>query len=140
MVREKIEPALASGFIVLADRFLDSTTVYQGVARRLDPAPVAAINRFAVGACVPDVTFVFDMDPLTARERLLRRVRPVGVQDRMETQPSAFYEAVREGYLRLALENASRVRLLDGSKPVDVISAQIWNELATRLTTVTSIL
>ena len=67
LVREKIAPALAAGTIVLADRFLDSTTVYQGVARRLDPAQVAAINRFAVGDCLPDLTFILDLEPATRR-------------------------------------------------------------------------
>ena len=70
LVREKILPALAGGTIVVADRFLDSTTVYQGVARRLDPGQVRAINRFAVGDCLPDLTFILDLDPALARARL----------------------------------------------------------------------
>src|SRR5204863_9255188 len=102
LVREVIAPALEAGTVVLADRFLDSTTVYQGVARKLDPAEVAAINRFAVGECLPDMTFVLDLDPGTASQRLRQRVLPLGAPDRMENQPAAFYEAVRTGYLTLA--------------------------------------
>ena len=133
LVREKIAPALAEGRIVLADRFLDSTTVYQGVARRLDPARVAEINQFAVGDYVPDLTFVLDLDTALARGRLLGRATVQGVPDRMENQPAAFYEAVREGYLRLARETPDRVRLLDASQPEEVIFSDIWKQLATRL-------
>jgi dTMP kinase len=130
LVREKIAPALAAGRIVLADRFMDSTTVYQGVARRLDPARVAEINQFAVGGCVPDLTFVLDLDPALARKRLLGRAIAAGIPDRMESQPAAFYEAVREGYLRLVREAPERVRLLDASQPEEAIAAEIWKQLA----------
>jgi dTMP kinase len=133
LVREKIEPALSAGRIVLADRFLDSTTVYQGVARRLDPERVAEVNRFAVGGCVPDLTFVFDLDPAVARERLGSRASSPGIPDRMENQPAAFYDAVRDGYLRLARETPERVLLLDASQPEEVIFSEIWKLLATRL-------
>ena len=133
LVREKIAPALAEGRIVLADRFLDSTTVYQGVARRLDPARVAEINQFAVGEYVPDLTFVLDLDTALARGRLLGRATVQGVPDRMENQPAAFYEAVREGYLRLARETPDRVRLLDASQPEEAIFSDLWKQLATRL-------
>jgi dTMP kinase len=133
LVREVIAPALAAGSIVLADRFLDSTTVYQGVARRLDPARVAAINLFAVGECLPDVTFVLDLDPAVARERMLRRVSASDAKDRMENQPAEFYDAVRAGYLTLARENTTRVRLLDASEPVESLSEAIWKHVADRL-------
>jgi dTMP kinase len=127
LVRELIEPTLSRGAVVLADRFHDSTTVYQGVARRLDAHSVAAINAFAVGGCVPDLTFVLDLDPVVARERLLRRARPSSSEDRMEQQPTAFYEAVRAGYVALAAENAGRVRLVDASQPVARIAEEIWD-------------
>src|SRR5882724_10777487 len=84
LVREVIAPALEAGTMVLADRFMDSTTVYQGVARKLDSAEVATINRFAVGGTLPDVTFVLDLDPAVARERMRNRPASVGAPDRME--------------------------------------------------------
>ncbi len=67
LVREVIEPALERGALVLSDRFYDSTTVYQGVARRLDPEIVAQLNAFAVGDCRPDATFILDVDVATAQ-------------------------------------------------------------------------
>src|ERR1043166_2377684 len=62
LVREIVEPALARGVCVIADRFFDSTTVYQGAARRLDRQIVERLNTFAVGDCLPDITFVLDVD------------------------------------------------------------------------------
>lgn len=130
LVREVIAPALDAGTMVLADRFLDSTTVYQGVARKLDPAEVAAINRFAVGNTLPDITFVLDLDPTLARERLKHRPAPAGAPDRMENQPPAFFEAVRAGYLQLAQDHPARVRLLDADGSLEGLSDRIWQELA----------
>jgi dTMP kinase len=126
LVREVILPALAEGAIVVADRFLDSTTVYQGVARKLDASQVAAINGFAVGDVLPGITFVLDLDPEVARRRMKQRTLAF---DRMESQPDAFYEAVRAGYLALAKANPARVRLIDGAEPVEAIAAGIWEQL-----------
>ena len=69
LVREIIQPALAEGRVVIGDRFFDSTTVYQGVGRKIDPAKVAAINLFAVGECLPYLTVVIDLDPRSGLER-----------------------------------------------------------------------
>ncbi len=132
LVRELIEPALARGAIVLADRFLDSTTVYQGVARRLGSAQVSAINAFAVGDCLPAITFLLDLDPLEARARLLRRPRPVGAPDRMESQPAQFHEAVRAGYLQLAA-TTPRVHLLDASLSIEELETRIWKAVGEML-------
>jgi dTMP kinase len=134
LVREVIVPALNSGAVVLADRFLDSTTVYQGVARRLDPAEVAAVNRFAVRGTLPDVTFVLDLDPTVARQRMQQRASPTGAPDRMESQPAAFFDAVRAGYLALARDNPDRMRLLDAADSIEHIAERIWQEVHARLT------
>src|SRR5690349_12188289 len=83
LVREVIKPALENGNCVIADRFFDSTTVYQGVARKLEGKTVSELNLFAIGDCVPDVTFVLDVDLKTAQTRMKGPRRP----DRMEMQP-----------------------------------------------------
>ena len=132
LVREQILPALAAGTIVLADRFLDSTTVYQGVARRLDPAQVHAINRFAVGDCLPALTFILDLDPAAARARLTARA---GAPDRMEDLPAAFFDAVRAGYLALARSGDPRFHLLDAARTADELEAEIWQHVSPRLLT-----
>src|SRR5881394_4152966 len=70
LVREIIKPALERGVCVIADRFFDSTTVYQGAARRLDRQIVERLNTFAVGDCLPDMTFVLDIDAANAKSRM----------------------------------------------------------------------
>jgi len=126
LVREVIQPALNEGKCVIADRFFDSTTVYQGVARKLDPKIVAQLNAFAVGHCTPDLTFVLDVDLETARARMRGPRRP----DRMEQQSDDFYERVIEGYRSLAKREPDRVRLIDASKSADLIALEIWEILA----------
>ena len=133
LVRETIRPALEQGSVVISDRFFDSTTVYQGVARKLEPDIVARLNDFAVGADRPDLTFVLDVDVATARERMLRRVRPVVVLDRMEQEPVDFYQRVCEAYRELARREPARVVLIDGLQSPEEIESQIWNALTHRL-------
>jgi dTMP kinase len=133
LVRELIRPALENGTAVISDRFLDSTTVYQGVARKLDPQMVATLNNFAVGPDRPDLTIILDVDLATARARMLRRVRPVAAVDRMEQEPIEFYESVCEAYRELAAREPDRCVLIDGAKSPDEIENQIWQAVSQRL-------
>jgi len=125
LVREVIEPALASGTDVISDRFLDSTTVYQGVARRLDAADVRRINSFAVGDRLPDLTFVLDLTATEARGRVFNRPGAAAAPDRIEREPLAFYERVRAGYLELAAGEPARFRVIDAAQTRDAIAGQI---------------
>jgi dTMP kinase len=133
LVREIIEPALAEGTVVISDRFFDSTTVYQGVARKLPPAIVETLNAFAVGTARPNATFILDVDVETARTRMLRRVRPIAVDDRMEQEPVEFYERVCQGYRALAAREPDRFIVIDGRQSPDAIEAEIWRALGDRL-------
>lgn len=128
-VQEIIRPALAAGRVVLCDRFHDSTQVYQGVARRLDPAVTATVNHLAIGDTIPDLTILLDMDAHTAFSRLAQRGLPM---DRMESEPPAFYEAVRDGYLQLARTEPDRFAVFDASLPADSLSAAIRELLLQR--------
>ena len=130
LVRETIRPALERGVCVISDRFFDSTTVYQGVARKLDTRMVGQLNAFAVGDCVLDMTFLLDLDAANARERMLRRVRPATPPDRMEQEPTEFYERVREAYRQLACQEAKRIHLIDGAQAADEIADKIWEILS----------
>ena len=132
LVRELIRPALEQGTAVISDRFFDSTTVYQGVARKLEPEIVAALNNFAVGPDRPDLTIILDVDVETARARMLRRVRPVGVVDRMEQEPIEFYERVCEAYRALARAEPDLFLLMDGSHSPDQIEKDIWTAVSQR--------
>ena len=131
LVREVIAPALTRGAIVLSDRFLDSSTVYQGIARNLAPGPVNEINRFAVGNVMPDLTIVIDVPTEVGLQRI--RQRASDLPDRMERQNITFYQKVREGYLLLAKEWPQRVVVIDGTQTPEAIDKKIWAEVQKRL-------
>jgi dTMP kinase len=129
LVREVIKPALERGRCVIADRFFDSTTVYQGAARKLDREMIERLNGFAVSDCVPDITFVLDVDAATAESRMRHEPRKA---DRMEQQPTEFYERVREGYRQLAAREPGRIVLIDGSRDAEEIENNIWEAVCSR--------
>ncbi|MGA0848484.1 MAG: dTMP kinase [Chthoniobacterales bacterium] len=122
LVREVIRPALERGDVVISDRFHDSTEVYQGVARQLAHDMTATVNGFAIGETLPDITFLLDMDAGEAHRRIQRRDRPA---DRMESEPLAFYEAVRQGYLRAAAAEPTRFRVLDANRSETELADEI---------------
>lgn len=131
LVREVIAPALLRGAIVLSDRFLDSSTVYQGIGRNLAADPVAQINRFAVGDVMPDLTIVIDVPEEVSLARL--KTRASDLPDRMERENVDFYKKVREGYLVLAKGMPERFVVVDGTKSEDAIEKKIWSEIEVRL-------
>src|SRR5207302_5787119 len=128
-VREKMQPALRRGEWVICDRFFDSTTVYQGAARQLDLGLVEKLNAFAVGECVPDLTFVLDIDRATAQSRLGNRKK---IRDRMEEESDEFHERVIRAYRELAKNEPKRVVLIDGRMSIDAIENEIWRTISTR--------
>jgi dTMP kinase len=128
LVREVIKPSLERGICVIADRFFDSTTIYQGAARQLDREMIERVNAFAVADCVPDITFVLDVDAATAESRMSEPRKA----DRMEQQSAEFYERVREGYRELAASQRKRIVMIDGSGDLDEIEKQIWETLSSR--------
>ena len=128
IVREVIKPSLERGICVIADRFFDSTTVYQGAARQLDREMIERVNAFAIADCVPDITFVLDVDAATAESRMSEPRKA----DRMEQQSAEFYERVREGYRQLAASERKRIVMIDGSGDLDAIEKQIWETLSSR--------
>ncbi len=130
LVREVIFPAVQEGKIVLCDRFLDSTTVYQGVARQIADDPVTMINSFAVGEIVPDLTVVIDVAPEIGFERIKHRVSDM--PDRMEQENIEFYGKVRQGYLHLARSLPERFFVVDGEGDPEDIEIDIWNEIHSR--------
>lgn len=131
LVREVIQPALDAGKIVLCDRFMDSTTVYQGVGRKISSGPVHVINEFAVGDIKPDVTVVIDVPAEVGFERISHRT--TDLPDRMEQENIAFYQKVREGYLMLAKAMPERFIVVDGMAPREAVEATIWKQLRQRV-------
>ena len=131
LVREIIAPALQRGAIVLSDRYLDSSTVYQGIGRNLALDPVHQINRFAVGNVMPDLTIVIDVPMEVSLARIHQRASDL--PDRMERENIDFYRKVREGYLLLAKGMPERFVVVDGTKSEQVIEKRIWTEVKARL-------
>jgi dTMP kinase len=129
LVGESIRPAIEKGSIVLSDRFYDSTTVYQGIGRGLNLPFIQALNEFVAADCKPDRTFLLDIDVALSRARQLRRVRPVGQQDRLERLPDEFFEEVRRGYLQIARAEPDRIKIIDASRSEDQVEEAIWNEI-----------
>jgi dTMP kinase len=113
-VAELISPSLEAGRVVISDRYTDSTVAFQGYGRGLDLDVVERVNRFATGGLVPDLTIVFDLDPAMARMRL--GSRPVGgLLGAFDDQHADFHERMRSGYLRMAMEDPARIRVVDAS-------------------------
>ncbi len=127
LVREVIAPALLRGAIVLCDRFLDSTTVYQGVARNLAMDPVNLINQFAVGNVMPDLTVIIDVPTEIGLARV--RQRASDLPDRMERENIEFYNKVREGYLFLARSLPRKFLVIDGTQTEDALEKQIRHDI-----------
>lgn len=129
LVREKVRPLLEAGVFVILDRFLDSTTVYQGIARGLPLASVQAINAFAVGSTLPHLTVLLDLDTETAWSRIHATGREL---DRMESQPRAFFEKVRQGYLQQAKAEPERIVIVDAGRSPEAIHASLLTLIETR--------
>jgi len=128
LVRKVIVPALDRGLWVLCDRFMDSTTVYQGAGRQLPSEVVERINAFAVGTHLPGLTLVLDLEPKEARRRQISRKLPAGegAFDRMEAEPTDFFERVRQGYLELAKSDGQRVKVVPAAGTIDETADAVW--------------
>lgn len=130
LVREIIRPALEAGDIVLCDRFYDSTTAYQGYGRELDLDRVKAVVEFAVGGTKPNVTVFLHVPAEVSAERLRSRqtTLPLELQrDRFEEADRKFFERVAHGYGVIAAGEPQRVKFINGSQPVDVVCAKVWD-------------
>ncbi len=130
MVEEIIRPALDTGHVVVCDRFMLSTIVYQGLAGGLDPKEIAAVGRVATGGLLPDHTIVLDVPAETARAR----VGPA--RDRIEARPAEYYERVRAGYLDavngrrgLAKLYGTQISLVDASMDPETVFLLIRREV-----------
>ncbi|MDR1456687.1 MAG: dTMP kinase [Puniceicoccales bacterium] len=134
LVREEILPALHNGMVVICDRYCDSSIAYQGAARSLSLEQIGSINAFAIGKCVPDITFLLDLDPLEGLRRIRLR-HGSEADDRMERESVAFFEKVRNGYRKLAQVEPARFVILDAHKPVEMVHEKIYDLLCQRFGT-----
>jgi dTMP kinase len=127
-VHRLIEPALAAGKWVICDRFMDSTLAYQGIAGGLGVGMVSQLQAQAVGAAVPDVTFLLDV----RAEAGLKRAANRGGAARFEKKGAAFHQTLRDGFLAIANENSERVVVVDAEDSFEAVWRQIEQEMARR--------
>jgi dTMP kinase len=132
LVEKVIEPALAAGDVVLCDRYVDSTTAYQGYGRQLDLDAVELCNRLATQGVMPHVTFVIDV-PYDEAQLRMHFHPATNEPDRMERSGRAFFERVRNGYLQIAAGHPQRVVVVNGVQERDEIHAEIVQAMRDRL-------
>ena len=125
-VQQVIKPALQAGKIVICDRFLDSTLVYQGLARGLGLTEVLRLNDFATQGLLPQVTFWLAATREVLEMRRLRRGVP---QDRLELEQESFKELVRQGFAQLQELYPARIKKIDASQEISAVQAAIWHNL-----------
>ncbi|MHB8513061.1 MAG: dTMP kinase [Actinomycetota bacterium] len=119
-VRQVIRPALEQGAAVLCDRYLDSSIVYQGIARGLGDDDIYALNVWATDELIPDLVILLNLDPAVGLAR-----GASGVRDRIESEDIAFHRRVAAGYLELARKHPSRFVVIDASAPPNDVAAAI---------------
>ena len=124
LVHEVIGPALEAGRIVISDRFVDSSIVYQGIARNLGISTVAAVNAPGIGIYRPDGIFFIDLSEAEA----IRRKKNQKKLDRMEQESIDFHHLVSEGYRKVLAERPEVIKI-DGGKDIDVIQKKIRNHV-----------
>lgn len=123
-IDERIRPAVEQGQIVLCDRFIDSSRVYQGVTGNLNPVFMAAIERIAIDGILPDLTIILDISAEKGLARAKKR-RGTEIVDRFEKEGPAVHEARRQAFLFIAREEPDRCHVVDADKSVDEISDEI---------------
>lgn len=139
-IEEVIRPALASGTIVLCDRFTDATSAYQGYGRGLDQGLIKTLNETATGDCRPDLTVLIDCPVEIGLERAIARIEAGSASDRdhlreerFERESLEFHQRVRAGYLSLAETFPERFILIDGTENVEFIAENIFSTVFPRL-------
>jgi dTMP kinase len=130
-VDQTIQPALARGEIVLADRFTDSSLVYQGCGRSLGAETVLALDRVACRGLKPDLTLLVDIDVETSLARAhARNSAQPNSETRMDEQAVEFHRKVYEAYQALAVREPGRIQRIDGRAGRDEIEREIWTVVA----------
>jgi len=120
-IEQVIRPALAAGEVVISDRFTDASFAYQSGGRGLPEARLAVLEDWVHADLQPDLTFLFDLAPEIAAQRLSSARAP----DRFEREQTDFHARVRAAYLRRAEQFSARIRIIDGSRSIDQVRQQL---------------
>ncbi|KAA0697380.1 dTMP kinase [Neorhizobium sp. P12A] len=136
-VEEVIRPALKRGKVVLCDRFMDSSRVYQGVTGNLEPDFIEALQRIAVNGIVPDCTLILDIPASVGLERAHKRGAAASAgsePDRFEKEEIETHEKRREAYLDIAANDPARCHVVNAMQPEEAIAEEILSIVAQLLT------
>jgi dTMP kinase len=120
-VAKVVRPALGRGAVCITDRYIDSSIAYQGAGRSLDPREVQRVSEWATAALWPALTVLRDVDPAVGLGRF------ESPADRLEAEPLAFHQRVREHFLELSRAVPHRYMVVDARDPIDTVAAQILN-------------
>ena len=115
----EIKPMLDDGYIILCDRFIDSTVSYQGYARKQDINQINKLNEIATKGLKPDLTIVFDIESTIAQKRLQ------GEKERLEKEGLEFHKALRFGYLELAKKEPDRIKVINADDTIENIHKKV---------------
>jgi dTMP kinase len=129
-VERVIVPALARGAVVICDRFADSTRAYQGAGGGADAGLIEALEKEVRGHCWPDLTFIFDLDPVAGLARTAGRQ---GAETRFEAKGLAFHQRLRQAFLAIAASEPGRCVVIDTAQDVEVVEAAVWRAVEPRL-------
>lgn len=126
---EKVLPALEEGKIVLMDRYVDSSVVYQGYARGLGMERIANLNQYATSGMMPSLTFYLDLDPEVGMKRIHTNKRD---QNRLDLESMDFHHKIREGY-QLLCEQEERIHCIDANQSIDALLEEVWKLIQEKL-------
>lgn len=126
LMKQEIIPALKMGEVVIADRFVSATLVYQGIAGGLPLKWIEHVAEVALGGCVPDLTLIFDVDNETASKRL----NPL--LDRMEQKGDSFHKKVQKGFVELANSAPELYELINARQDIDHVEAAVRTTVSSR--------
>ncbi|MGI6308194.1 MAG: dTMP kinase [Dethiobacteria bacterium] len=138
LVSGLIRPALSRGDIVISDRYLDSSLVYQGFAGGEDLEMITGINLWATGKLLPEITFLLDLEARRGLERLQKEETDAGAGtwqgDRIEQKELDFHQRVRRGFLQLASRERERFFVVPAGDRPEAVQAKIWDKMQEILT------
>ncbi len=124
-VEEVIRPALEKGSVVLCDRFLDSSRVYQGTTGNLEPDFIETLQRIAIDGTMPDMTLIFDISASAGLARARKRADEGATPDRFEKEELETHEKRREAYLDIALNEPRRCRIVNADQPQEKVTEDV---------------
>ena len=124
-VKTRVEPLLEAGTWVLSDRFFDSTLAYQGAGRGIDMGRIRSLYELCLGDFTPDLTLLLDVGVQSGLARALQS----GARDRFEAEDEAFFQRARQGFLAQAQLAPARYRVIDASRPLAEVEAELARHL-----------